>query len=122
MFIKTRSRPKLIRWLGVLAPLAFVVAVVLGRLDNPALDFPTGFLIGFSIVGNLAFLCASGRWCARRHDREGGLHLWFIKKIKTKKAVTRRFLGENFYNIQGQSYLLWAPAFMCQLRTVPKQS
>ena len=65
MTIKSQIRPeireKMITWLGAAAQIAFVLGIILSRLDNPNLDFLTGFLIGFSIVGNLAFFTISRR-------------------------------------------------------------
>ena len=43
-------------WFGAAAQLAFVVGILLGRLDNPKLAFLEGLLLGFSMVGNLYLL------------------------------------------------------------------
>ena len=60
MYLKPKIDPEkriqIIIALGPLAGLAFVLSVFLGRMDNPDLDFLTGFLTGFSIVGNLAYI------------------------------------------------------------------
>ena len=56
MLIKKQCRPNLIKILFPVAQLAFVTAIVLGRLENQSFDFLIGALTGFSIVGNLAFL------------------------------------------------------------------
>ena len=43
-------------WFGAAAQLAFVVGILLGRLENPKLAFFEGLLLGFSMVGNLYLL------------------------------------------------------------------
>jgi hypothetical protein len=60
--LNAKIRPKALLMLGPLAQLALVVSIVLERLGNPAGDFVTGFLIGFAIAGNLAFLYAVTRF------------------------------------------------------------
>jgi hypothetical protein len=55
-WIKPENRVRYFTWLGCAAQIALVLGISLERLKNPALDFLTGLLIGFSIVGNLAFL------------------------------------------------------------------
>ena len=69
MFIKSHIRPenreKMLYWLGAAAQLALALGIILQRLENPSLDFITGFLIGFSIVGNLAFFYTT----TRKHRR-----------------------------------------------------
>ena len=47
--------------LGGAAQIALVVGLVLGQLEVPGTDFLQGMLIGFSIVGNLAFLITVSR-------------------------------------------------------------
>ena len=42
--------------LGACAQFTLVVAIMLGRLDLPNLDFLIGMLYGFSLTGNLAYL------------------------------------------------------------------
>ena len=59
--IKPEIREKMFTWLGASAQLALVLGIFLQRLENPNLDFATGFLIGFSIVGNLAFIYTVSR-------------------------------------------------------------
>ena len=54
--IKHENRMQILTALGPLAWSAFVVSILLGRLDTPGLDFIQGFLVGFSIVGNLAYI------------------------------------------------------------------
>ena len=65
MFIKQKIKPEnrrqLLVALGSLAGLAFILSIFLGRLNNPDLDFITGFLVGFSIVGNLAYIFVVSR-------------------------------------------------------------
>lgn len=56
MNLKKTYRPEIIRILFPIAQLAFVAAILLGRLDNPDLSFLEGALMGFAMVGNLAFL------------------------------------------------------------------
>ena len=56
------SRIKLLIALGPLSGLAFVLSVFLGRLQDPHLDFLSGFLIGFAIVGNLAYIYVTTRY------------------------------------------------------------
>ena len=59
--IKTENREKYFTYLGAAAQLALVLGILLGRIEKPGLDFVTGMLIGFSIVGNLAFLVTISR-------------------------------------------------------------
>ncbi len=59
--LKKTPHPRLIRWLGPAAQLALACALVLDRFQGPANDFLIGFLIGFSLVGSLAYLCFSTR-------------------------------------------------------------
>ena len=54
--ISPEKRTQFLISLGPLAGLAFVLSVFLGRLENPNLDFITGFLAGLSVVGNLVFI------------------------------------------------------------------
>ena len=54
--ISPEKRAQFLISLGSLAGLAFVLSVFLGRLENPDLDFITGFLAGLSVVGNLVFI------------------------------------------------------------------
>ena len=63
--IKPENRIKILTALGPLAWLAFMLSIFLGRLENPNLDFATGFLVGLSIVGNLAYISV-----VTRHLRE----------------------------------------------------
>ena len=49
-------RSRLMPRLGGIAQIAFVIAIILSRFENPSLDFFEGMLLGFSIVGNLAYL------------------------------------------------------------------
>ena len=56
MLIKKQYRPKLIKLLFPLAQLAFVAGILLGRLEISGFDFLIGALMGFSMVGNLAYL------------------------------------------------------------------
>jgi len=60
--IKPENRRQLLFALGPLAWLAFMMSVFLGRLEYPHLDFLIGFLTGFSIVGNLAYLYVTTRY------------------------------------------------------------
>jgi hypothetical protein len=50
------ERKRYFTYLGAAAQIAFVASILLSRLDYPALDFLEGMLLGFSMVGNLAFL------------------------------------------------------------------
>jgi len=54
--LKPETRIQLLTALGPLAWLALILSIFLGRLENPDLDFLTGFLVGLSIVGNLAYI------------------------------------------------------------------
>jgi hypothetical protein len=56
------KRMQILIALGPIAGLAFVLSIFLGRLDNPNLDFITGLLTGFSIVGNLAYIFVVTRY------------------------------------------------------------
>ncbi len=66
MLLKTNQTPqerrKYFTNLGLIAQLALIAAIVLGRLDTLNLDFIIGMLYGFSLVGNLAFLIVVGRY------------------------------------------------------------
>ena len=56
------SRIRLLIALGPLSGLAFLLSVFLGRLQDPNLDFLSGFLTGFSIVGNLVYIYVITRY------------------------------------------------------------
>jgi hypothetical protein len=60
------SRIRLLIALGPLSALAFILSVFLGRLHNPNLDFLSGFLVGFAIVGNLAYIFVTTRYMRNR--------------------------------------------------------
>ena len=60
--LSPESRIRLLIALGPLSALAFILSVFLGRLGNPDLDFLSGFLIGFAIVGNLAYIYVTTRY------------------------------------------------------------
>jgi hypothetical protein len=63
------ERKKFFSILGGSAQVALVLAIVLGRLEVPNLDFIIGMLYGFSMVGNLAFIVSVSRHHFRgRHD------------------------------------------------------
>jgi multisubunit Na+/H+ antiporter MnhB subunit len=53
---KPTYRSSLMPRLGAIAQIAFVIAIILSRFENPDLAFFEGMLLGFSIVGNLAYL------------------------------------------------------------------
>ncbi len=59
--LSPEKRIRYFTWLGAAAQVALVLAIMIQRLDNPEWDFINGFLIGFSIVGNLAYLYATRR-------------------------------------------------------------
>lgn len=59
--IGTSDRDRRISMIGAVAQLTLVGGIFLSRFGNPDLDFLTGFLIGFSLVGNLAFLASIGK-------------------------------------------------------------
>jgi hypothetical protein len=61
----SKNRIQILTALGPLAWLALIASTVLGRLDNPSLDFVIGFLVGFTIVGNLVYI-----YVVTRHLRE----------------------------------------------------
>ncbi len=63
--IKPENRMQILIALGPLASLAVVLSIFLGRMGNPDLDFISGFLIGFSIIANLAYI-----YVVTRHLRE----------------------------------------------------
>lgn len=67
--IKPENRMQILTALGPFAGLALVLSIFLNRLENPNLDFVTGFLIGLSIVGNLAYI-----FLVTRHMRENRRH------------------------------------------------
>jgi hypothetical protein len=55
------ERKRYFTYLGATAQIAFVTSILLSRLNIPGLDFLEGMLLGFSMVGNLAFLFFVGR-------------------------------------------------------------
>lgn len=63
--IKPESRMQILIALGPLAWLAVVLGIFLGRVGNPETDFISGFLVGLSIVANLAYI-----YVVTRHLRE----------------------------------------------------
>ena len=68
--IKPETRLQLLLTLGPVAWLAMSLSTYLGRLENPDLDFITGFLAGFAVVGNIAFLVAITRnWKENRRQK-----------------------------------------------------
>ena len=66
--IKPENRIKMITALGPVAGLAFILAIFLGRLQDSNLDLITGFLTGFSIVGNLAYIFVVTRHLAKKGE------------------------------------------------------
>ena len=70
MLVKSKLTPetriRLLIALGPLSGLAFILSIFLGRLGNPDLDFLSGFLIGFSIVGNLAYIYVTTRYLRKK--------------------------------------------------------
>lgn len=60
---KLEDRVKYFQWMGGCAQLALVLGIVLSKLDNPhpLVNFASGILIGFSMVGNLAFIYTISR-------------------------------------------------------------
>lgn len=54
--ISPEERHKVFTTLFAAAQIAFVLGMVLSRLDWPGMDFLEGLLVGFSLVGNLAYL------------------------------------------------------------------
>lgn len=54
--ISPEDRHKIFTGLFTAAQIAFVLGMVLSRLDWPGMDFLEGLLVGFSLVGNLAYL------------------------------------------------------------------
>ncbi len=55
------KREKKFVYIGGVAQLAFVASILLSRLNIEGFDFLEGMLLGFSMVGNLAFLYIVGR-------------------------------------------------------------
>jgi hypothetical protein len=56
MILKRKYGKQLLAYMLPLAQLAFLAAVLVGRMNNPAFDFFEGALMGFAAVGNLAYL------------------------------------------------------------------
>ncbi len=58
MIIKSGNSPQFFTLLGAMAQLALVLGIFLGRIvdAHPILNFISGMLVGFSLVGNLAFI------------------------------------------------------------------
>lgn len=54
--ISPENRQKVFTALFAAAQIAFVLGMILSRLDWPGMDFLEGLLVGFSLVGNLAYL------------------------------------------------------------------
>ena len=71
-WISSKNRARTLTWLGYAAQIALVLGISLERLENPALDFIQGFLIGFSIVGNLAYIYISTQY----FNENGGKNDW----------------------------------------------
>ena len=71
MIIKSKLAPetrmRLLIALGPLSGLAFILSIFLGRLEDSNLDFISGFLIGFSIVGNLAYIYVTTRYLRNKN-------------------------------------------------------
>ena len=65
MYIKSKiipvERDKFFPIVFSAAQIALVLGLILGRLDWAGTDFLEGMLIGFSVVGNLAYLVYTGR-------------------------------------------------------------
>ena len=59
---KPQTRIQLLIALGPLAWLALILSIFLGGMNNPGLDFLIGFLVGLSIVGNLAYIIVVTRY------------------------------------------------------------
>ena len=61
--VKPQHKDTFFTILFTAAQFAFLTGVILGRLETeiPAVDFITGMLMGFSIVGNLAYLIRFGQ-------------------------------------------------------------
>jgi hypothetical protein len=55
--MKSRLRGRLLPFYTTTAPLALALALILERLDISGLDFWIGFLVGYSIAGNLVAVC-----------------------------------------------------------------
>lgn len=55
-------RIKMLLALGPLGGLALTLSIILGRLEDANLDFLSGFLIGLSIVGNIAYIFIATRY------------------------------------------------------------
>lgn len=68
--LSPERRTQFLMALGPIAGLAFVLSIFLGRLGNPELDFITGFLTGFSIVGNLAYIYISTRYLREKRSQK----------------------------------------------------
>ena len=70
MYLKTKFKPEtriqLLIALGPLSGLAFILSIFLGRLENPDLDFLSGFLIGLSMAGNLAYIYVTTRYLQKK--------------------------------------------------------
>ena len=60
--IKPEFRMQFFTALGPIACLALVLSIFLGSLDNPNLEIVTGFMVGFSIVGNLGYIFVVTRY------------------------------------------------------------
>ena len=54
--IKSDTRDQILRALGPIVWIALTISISLDRMGNPGLDFPIGFLLGFCIFGNLAYI------------------------------------------------------------------
>jgi hypothetical protein len=73
MIHKSKLKPKthkhLLEILGPVAWIAFIVSIFLGRLENPDLDFISGFLMGFAMVGNLIYIFATSHKLCRQNRK-----------------------------------------------------
>jgi Ca2+/H+ antiporter len=68
--IKPEYRMQILTALGPIAWLALILSIFLGRTGNPTLDFAQGFLIGISIVGNLAYIFVVTRHMKRNRRQQ----------------------------------------------------
>ena len=61
--VKPEKRDNFFTILFSISQLAIVISIFLSRMESeiPAVNFITGILMGFSIVGNIAFLIRYGQ-------------------------------------------------------------
>ena len=83
-FVKPEVRTKFFTMLGSIAQLTLVLSIILERLAIPTLDFLSGTLLGFSILGNIAYFIAN--------SRKNIIRVSMIERMKSRVKIIRPLL------------------------------